>query len=365
MGRIEIKKIPEGLHPAGERILKIMYDDKEPPKEYIWGKGEDDYYRWDGKQWVPYEFELINDPCGKKNCGCIGKEEMAVKFDKFKKEVLAAVLKMNKSQDATNIADIRAQLSELKILIRKLEELEDYYTKEEINNGFYNKVEIDQKTSALNNITTVLNGSVTSLSRRISGLETNLSDMLPIIDRLNAIDHSQFITARDISDEYDWDDPSIDYLDGYATKDYVDRAMAKIVSSAPEALDTLKELSDAIGGDPNFATNITNALANKTDKSESAQLEARIESLENNPATDSGIITRIETLENKPFDQYLTNDDALVISTGLNDLNDRVAEIEKGYLTEQDEFVIASGLNDLNTRVSTLENEQIITENPD
>lgn len=35
MGKIEIKKIPKELHPAGERILKIMYDTKEPPKEYI------------------------------------------------------------------------------------------------------------------------------------------------------------------------------------------------------------------------------------------------------------------------------------------------------------------------------------------
>jgi hypothetical protein len=35
MGKIEIKKIPKELHPAGEQILKIMEDDKEPPKDYI------------------------------------------------------------------------------------------------------------------------------------------------------------------------------------------------------------------------------------------------------------------------------------------------------------------------------------------
>lgn len=43
-------------------------------------------------------------------------------------------------------------------------------------------------------------------------------------------------------------------------------AIAGLVNSAPGALDTLKELSDALGGDPNFATTIVNALGLKADK---------------------------------------------------------------------------------------------------
>ncbi len=42
-------------------------------------------------------------------------------------------------------------------------------------------------------------------------------------------------------------------------------AIASLVNSAPGALDTLKELSDALGGDPNFATTILNALGLKAD----------------------------------------------------------------------------------------------------
>lgn len=42
-------------------------------------------------------------------------------------------------------------------------------------------------------------------------------------------------------------------------------AIAGLVNSAPGALDTLKELSDALGGDPNFATTVLNKLALKAD----------------------------------------------------------------------------------------------------
>ena len=42
---------------------------------------------------------------------------------------------------------------------------------------------------------------------------------------------------------------------------YTDTKIADLVNSAPAILDTLKELSDALGGDANFATTITNSLA--------------------------------------------------------------------------------------------------------
>ncbi len=49
-------------------------------------------------------------------------------------------------------------------------------------------------------------------------------------------------------------------------KAYVDAAIEQLVNGSPAALDTLKELSDALGNDPNFAATITNALAGKVDK---------------------------------------------------------------------------------------------------
>ncbi|MFZ4053032.1 tail fiber protein [Escherichia coli] len=48
-----------------------------------------------------------------------------------------------------------------------------------------------------------------------------------------------------------------------ATTAYVRAAISALVDSSPEALDTLNELAEALGNDPNFATTMTNALAGK------------------------------------------------------------------------------------------------------
>ena len=52
-------------------------------------------------------------------------------------------------------------------------------------------------------------------------------------------------------------------LTGIATPGYVDAAVAGIVSSAPSTLDTLNELAQALGDDPNFATTTTNLIGTK------------------------------------------------------------------------------------------------------
>ncbi|MET3658391.1 hypothetical protein [Sporosarcina psychrophila] len=49
-------------------------------------------------------------------------------------------------------------------------------------------------------------------------------------------------------------------------KTYADAKVATLLSNAPAALDTLKELADALGNDANFATTITNSLALKVNK---------------------------------------------------------------------------------------------------
>ncbi|ECX7563820.1 shikimate transporter [Salmonella enterica] len=48
-----------------------------------------------------------------------------------------------------------------------------------------------------------------------------------------------------------------------ATAAFVAAKVAQLVGSAPEALDTLKELADALGNDPNFATTVLNKLSGK------------------------------------------------------------------------------------------------------
>ena len=51
-----------------------------------------------------------------------------------------------------------------------------------------------------------------------------------------------------------------------ATTEFVAKALAALAGSAPETLDTLKELADALGNDKNFATTVLNKLAEKLAK---------------------------------------------------------------------------------------------------
>jgi microcystin-dependent protein len=49
----------------------------------------------------------------------------------------------------------------------------------------------------------------------------------------------------------------------YTTKAYVDNQISSLIDSAPGALNTLNELAAALGDDANFATTITNLIAEK------------------------------------------------------------------------------------------------------
>lgn len=59
---------------------------------------------------------------------------------------------------------------------------------------------------------------------------------------------------------------------------FVRAVIADLVGSSPAALDTLNELAAALGNDPNFATTMTNALAGKLGKTETAAKAAALAS---------------------------------------------------------------------------------------
>ena len=73
---------------------------------------------------------------------------------------------------------------------------------------------------------------------------------------------------------------TIDQLEGY-----VDTAVSGLVNSAPSTLNTLKELSDALGADPNFATTTATALGTKITASSSDTLTNKTINLTSNTLT--------------------------------------------------------------------------------
>lgn len=58
----------------------------------------------------------------------------------------------------------------------------------------------------------------------------------------------------------------------YPTTTEVETMISDLVDSAPAALDTLKELSAALGDDPNFATTIATQMGNKANTSDFVEI---------------------------------------------------------------------------------------------
>lgn len=52
-------------------------------------------------------------------------------------------------------------------------------------------------------------------------------------------------------------------LSSYATTSAVNTAISDVIGAAPSALNTLKELADALGSDASFSTTVTNSLSGK------------------------------------------------------------------------------------------------------
>jgi hypothetical protein len=89
-----------------------------------------------------------------------------------------------------------------------------------------------------------------------------------------------------------------DYHDIYS-KIETDARIQTVIGSAPAALDTLKELADALGNDVNFSTTVTTQLGNKFDKSGQTANRIVITDPSGNVTTTSGIdTTELSYLDN-------------------------------------------------------------------
>ena len=158
---------------------------------------------------------------------------------------------------------------------------------------------------------------------------------------------------------------------GFQTEEEVNAAIQKIIGSAPEVLDTLKEIADALGNDPNFATTITRKLAAITeqvnqeiedriagDEANSAEVAAEVQARKD---ADTALETKLkEYVDNKSA----TGDAALgVVRDNLNkeiqDRKDADATIQANLDKEIAERKIADeaytqSLANVNQRISDL-----------
>lgn len=157
----------------------------------------------------------------------------------------------------------------------------------------------------------------------------------------------------------------------FQNEEQVNAAIQKIVGSAPEVLDTLKEIADALGNDPNFATTITKKLAALTEEI-NQEKEDRIAGDAANSAevaTEKADRIAADTALETKLKEYIDNkstagDTALnVVKDNLNkeiqDRKDADAAIQASLDKEiadrkTDDEAYTVSLNNVNKRVSEL-----------
>lgn len=166
----------------------------------------------------------------------------------------------------------------------------------------------------------------------------------------------------------------------YPTKTEVEEALANLVNSAPEMLDTLYELAKAIDDNPNFAADIAEELAKKVDKiegmglSENDYSDEEKQKLENLRAYITDVlIGRVQTLEDKV--DIVENKPAYdITSENIEDWNDAGEKVDRlanvAFTADYNDLINKpqnlSEFNDdtsLNERVGTLEDKMDVVEN--
>lgn len=116
----------------------------------------------------------------------------------------------------------------------------------------------------------------------------------------------------------------------YQSASQVDARIQEVVAAAPEALDTLKELADALGNDPNFAGIITAELAKKADKSDVAGLSNTLEALN----------ATVQILQSKVDVLTKTNTEVVSVDGSAGELKDSSKDyIVSGSINENAEIV--------------------------
>lgn len=117
-------------------------------------------------------------------------------------------------------------------------------------------------------------------------------------------------------------------IEGLASTNYVDTAIDNLINGSIPALDTLKELADALGSDPNFASNLTTALAGKADLT-------YVQTIDTNKAN----ISSLSTVATSGNYNDLTNKPTIPSVTGLASetyVNNKVADLVNGATSTLD-----------------------------
>ena len=149
---------------------------------------------------------------------------------------------------------------------------------------------------------------------------------------------------------------------GYQTEADLQAAIEKIIGEAPEVLDTLKEIADALGNDPNFATTITKKLAAITEQlnqeitnrtEADAQVQANVDKeVSDRKEADTALEAKLKEYVDNEVDKITGNTDGIQASLNkeIQDRKDADAALQTAITKEETDRKAADAA--LDTRVT-------------
>lgn len=149
---------------------------------------------------------------------------------------------------------------------------------------------------------------------------------------------------------------------GYQTEADLQAAIEKIIGEAPEVLDTLKEIADALGNDPNFATTITKKLAAITEQlnqeitnrtEADAQVQANVDKeVTERKEADTALEVKLKEYVDNEVDKITGNTDGIQASLNkeIQDRKDADAALQAAITKEETDRKAADAA--LDTRVT-------------
>ena len=149
---------------------------------------------------------------------------------------------------------------------------------------------------------------------------------------------------------------------GYQTEADLQAAIEKIIGEAPEVLDTLKEIADALGNDPNFATTITKKLAAITEQlnqeitnrtEADAQVQANVDKeVSDRKEADTALEAKLKEYVDNEVDKITGNTDGIQASLNkeIQDRKDADAALQAAITKEETDRKAADAT--LDTRVT-------------
>ena len=225
--------------------------------------------------------------------------------------------------DATTIAGLNAQLASLKNTVGKATEGDVPAT------GLFAKIE-------------KLESDLAAHTHEIADV-TGLQDALDAKANKNAFDELKALVG-----ELPQDATATDVVG------YVDEKVAALVNGAPETLDTLKELADALNNQPDAIATLTATIGQKADKTALDELAALVETNKGSADAVGGRVDNLEALLAGfgGVDEPTTVKDALTeLESTLNTKVDQNA-VDTTVATSIAKLALSGSENDSNLTIS-------------